>query len=141
PLLWRSGRAFPHNAAALRTLVADGEVDIGFSFTPTEAASAVERGELPNSVRSFVFEKGTIGNVHFLAIPFNATARAGAMVAVNFLMSPEAQAEKLKPSVWGDFTVLDIDRLPPEKKALFERIDLGAPTLPPQAMGRALPEP
>ena len=34
---------------------------------------------------------GTIGNTHFVAIPFNAAHQAGAMVVADFLMSPEAR--------------------------------------------------
>ncbi|WP_264603247.1 ABC transporter substrate-binding protein [Rhodobium gokarnense] len=141
PVMWRSGRAFPQNASALRQLIADGETDIAFSFTQSEASSAIARGELPESVRSFVFTDGTIGNTHFVAIPFNANAKAGALVVANFLMSPEAQAEKQKPEVWGDFTVLDVAGLDAGDRTLFEDIDLGVATLSPADLGTALPEP
>jgi hypothetical protein len=46
-------------------------------------------------------EKGALTNSHFLAIPFNASARAGAKVVVNFLLSPAAQARKSDPAFWG----------------------------------------
>ncbi|MBB4302028.1 putative thiamine transport system substrate-binding protein [Rhodobium orientis] len=141
PVMWRSGRAFPQNASALRQLIADGETDIAFSFTQSEASSAIARSELPDTVRSFVFEDGTIGNTHFVAIPFNANARAGALVVADFLMSPEAQAEKQKPEVWGDFTVLDVAGLDADDRALFDDIDLGVATLSPAELGAALPEP
>ncbi len=42
----------------------------------------------------------------------NARHVAGALVAVNFMASPEAQYEKMKPAVWGDGTILAIDKLP-----------------------------
>lgn len=141
PFLWREGRAFPQNSGALRRLLADGEIEIAFSFTPAAASAAIASGELPDTVRSFVFTDGTIANTHFVAIPFNARAKAGAMVVANFLMSPDAQIEKQKPEVWGDFTVLDTDRLSTADKARFAAIDLGPATLSPKAMGRALPEP
>lgn len=141
PSLWRSGRAFPQNASSLRQLLADGEIEIAFSFHQSEASSAIARGELPDTVRSFVFDAGTIGNTHFVAIPFNANARAGAFVVADFLMSPEAQIEKQKPDVWGDFTVLDLGKLDDGARAKFDAIDLGAATLGPDALGAALPEP
>ena len=111
----KSARAVsvPRNTGALRRFFADGEIAIAFSFNPAEPASAVAAGELPDSVRSFVFEGGTLGNTHFLAIPFNASAPAGAMVFADFLMSPEAQARKQDPAVWGDPTVLALDELAP----------------------------
>ena len=104
PNLWRGGRTFPRDTGSLRRLLADGEVDIAFAFNPADASSAIDNGELPDTVRSFVFRDGTLGNTHFVAIPFNASASAGAMVLANFLMSPEAQARKQDPKVWGDPT-------------------------------------
>jgi putative thiamine transport system substrate-binding protein len=141
PNLWRQGRAFPQNSADLRRLLADGEIDIGFAFNPSAASNAIENGELPATVRSFVFEGGTLGNTHFVAIPYNANAKAGAMVLADFLMSPEAQARKEDVKVWGDPTVLDVATLPEKEKARFTALDLGIATLPPEELGPVLPEP
>lgn len=141
PLLWRSGRAYPQNYPAMRQLLADGEVDIVFAFNPADASSAIASGQLPDTVRSFTFEGGTLANTHFLAIPYNANAKAGAMVVADFLLSPEAQARKQDPKIWGDPTVLAMDRLSPEDAARFAALDLGVATLPPEQLGPALPEP
>ena len=141
PDLWRSGRAYPRDYGSMRKLLADDEVDIAFAFNPSDASSAIENGELPDTVRSFVFNAGTLGNTHFVAIPFNASAAAGAMVFANFLMSPEAQARKQDPKVWGDPTVLAIDKLSPDDRARFAALDLGLATLPPEKLGKTLPEP
>jgi putative thiamine transport system substrate-binding protein len=56
-------------------------------------------------------------------------------------MSPEAQAMKADPEVWGDPTVLAVDRLPPPQRARFAALDLGVATLRPEELGAALPEP
>lgn len=141
PVLWRQGRAFPQNSAAQRTLMSDGEIAIAISFNPAEATSAILKDELPDTVRTAVFEGGTIGNASFVAIPYNATAKAGAMVLANFLMSPEAQARKQDPEVWGSFTILDVPALAEEDRARFAGLDLGIATLPPEALGTPLPEP
>jgi putative thiamine transport system substrate-binding protein len=141
PNLWRGGRAFPRDYGSLRRLLADGEIDIAFAFNPSDASSAIKNGELPDTVRSFVFDGGTLGNTHFVAIPFNARSPAGAMVFADFLMSPEAQARKQDPAVWGDPTVLAIDKLPEEDRARFAALDLGMATLPPEKLGKVLPEP
>ena len=85
---------------------------------------------------SFQFTGGTIGNTHFLAIPFNAGARAGAQVLANFLLSPQAQARKADIAIWGDPTVLDVRRLPAAEQLFFQaKKQAGAltesvPTLP-----------
>jgi putative thiamine transport system substrate-binding protein len=141
PDLWRGGRAFPRDYGMLRQLLADAEIDIAFAFNPADASSAIDNGELPPSVRSFVFDGGTLGNTHFVAIPFNSNAAAGAMVLADFLLSPEAQARKQDIAVWGDPTVLDVERLPPAERALFDGLALGVATLRPEELGPTLAEP
>ena len=141
PFLWRQGRAYPQNYPALRQLLADSEVSITFAFNPADASNAIANNQLPDTVRSYVLDAGTIGNSHFLAIPFNAGAKAGAMVLADFLMSPEAQARKQDPNIWGDPTVLDVAALADNDRKRFEALDLGIATLPPEKLGLALPEP
>jgi putative thiamine transport system substrate-binding protein len=141
PALWRGGRAFPANGPALRRLLGDGELALAPSFSATEVAAAVLAGELPDIVRTYSLDGGTIGNVNFLAIPFNAAHKAGAMVLANFLLSPEAQARKHDPAVWGGETVLAVDKLSPAHRALFDRIELGPAGLHPSEQGPVLPEP
>lgn len=141
PHLWRSARAFASDTTHLRTLLADGEIDIAMSFNPSEASAAIVAGILPGTVRSFVLDDGSLGNAHFLAIPYNATAPQAAMVVADFLLSPEAQARKADEAVWGDPTVLDYDLLTAEGRALFDSLALGPATLPPAARGAILEEP
>ena len=141
PVMWRSGRAYPQNYPAMKQLLADSELDIIFAFNPAEASNAIANGELPDTVRSFTFPGGTLSNTHFLTIPYNAPAKAGALVTANFLLSPQAQARKQDPAVWGDPTVLAIHKLQPEDRARFDAIDLGVATLRPEELGPALDEP
>jgi putative thiamine transport system substrate-binding protein len=141
PLMWRHGEAFPQNYPAMRQLLADGELDIIFAFNPADASSAIANGELPETVRSFTFPGGTLANTHFVAIPYNAAAKAGALVTADFLLSPEAQARKQDPKVWGDPTVLAMQKLSGEDRARFESLELGIATLPPNQLGPALDEP
>ena len=122
-------------------LLADGELDITFAFNPAEASSAIANDLLPDTVRSFTFSGGTLSNTHFVAIPYNAAAKAGALVTANFLLSPEAQARKQDPQIWGDPTVLAMDRLDDADRARFASLDLGIATLRPDELGPALPEP
>lgn len=141
PTLWRSGKQFPVSSSAQQQLLDDGEVDIHLSFNPGAASALIESGELPATVRTFTFKDGTIGNTHFVAIPYNSSHREAAMVAANFLMSPEAQARKQDPRYWGDDTVLAIDKLSAEDRSIFEAIELGIATLAPQDLGPTLLEP
>ena len=141
PYLWRSAKAFPKDYPSMSQLLADGELDITFAFNPAEASSAIANDLLPDTVRSFTFSGGTLSNTHFVAIPYNAAAKAGALVTANFLLSPEAQARKQDPGIWGDPTVLAMDRLSGEDRARFEKLDLGIATLKPDELGPTLPEP
>jgi putative thiamine transport system substrate-binding protein len=141
PNLWRQGKTYPKNYPDMKQLMNDGELDITFAFNPAEATAGIAAGELPNTVRSFTFPGGTLGNTHFVGIPYNANAKAGALVLADFLISPEAQARKQDPKVWGDPTVLDINALPDADKASFAALDLGIATLKPEQLGPALDEP
>lgn len=138
PLLWREGRQFPASPSAQRQMVADGELLIGITFNPNEAASEVAAGRLPASMVSWQHRAGTIGNSHFLAIPFNAPSREAAKVVIDFLQSPLAQARKADIRHWGDPTVLALDRLSAADQALFAAAAApGVVTKP----APALPEP
>lgn len=136
PHLWRKGKQFPLNAAALRQMMADGELLLALTFNPNEAANEIAAKRLAPSVMSWQFDKGTIANTHFVAIPVNARSKAGAQVVANFLLSPLAQARKADIQQWGDPTVLATDRLPADERKLFTSAPLPgqvtrtAPALP-----------
>ncbi|MGE0311893.1 MAG: ABC transporter substrate-binding protein [Lautropia sp.] len=143
PLLWRKGQQFPANGPAQRQLLNDGEIDITISFNPSEAAVAVQAGLLPPSVRTFTFSRGTIGNTSFVAIPYNAKAKAGAMVVANFLIDPATQARAQDIDTMGNLNVLDLSTLSEadrrrfamrtDSPALPDAEELGSPLLEPHA--------
>lgn len=111
PFLWRKGEHYPATVALLSNHYADGEVDMGFSYTPYFAQGKVAEGIFPPDTKSFVFATGTVGNTHFLAVPFNAPRRAAALVLINELLNPDAQAAKLDLTAWGDLPVLSPETL------------------------------
>lgn len=119
PLLWRKGQQFPQNPGALRQMMADGELLLAMTFNPNEAANEIAAKRLSNSVYSYQHKNGTIGNTHFVAIPFNAKAKEAAQVVANFLLSPAAQARKADIEQWGDPTVLALDKLSASQKSAF----------------------
>jgi putative thiamine transport system substrate-binding protein len=119
PSLWREGKQFPKSQAEVTQMVADGELLIGLTFNPNEPANLVAAGTLPKSTIAWQHSAGTIGNSHFVAIPINAKAKAGAQVVANFLLSAEAQARKNDLKIWGDPTVLDVSKLSGDEAKLF----------------------
>lgn len=141
PNLWRAGNVYPANYPVLRQLLGDGEIDIAIAFNPAEASAAISRGELPNSVRTYIHDFGTLANVHFLAIPFNAAAPKAAKLVANFMLSPEAQAKKADPAIWGDPTVLSMQNLSDAQRMAFDKIPRGIATLSDADLSRTLAEP
>ena len=141
PFMWRGGRTFPANNTAMTPMLDDGEILLSMSFNPSYASSAIASGELSDTVRTYVHTSGTIGNSHFLAIPFNSHSKAAAQVVINFLLSPRAQAHKADPNVWGDPAVLSMNRLSSRERNYFSELSTGVATLSAQALGKALPEP
>ncbi|MFD1383627.1 ABC transporter substrate-binding protein [Rhodanobacter aciditrophus] len=138
---WRSGEVFPSSAEEMMRLLDDGEIDVALSFDVSAATVQIDQGNLPETVRSYVFTHGTIGNTHFVAIPYNSGATEGAQVVANFLLSPEAQAYKQNPTVWGDLSVLDYNKLSNDQQQLFDQLPSGIATLSIEELGTTLPEP
>ncbi len=138
---WRSGEVFPSSAEEMMRLLDDGEIDVALSFDVSAATVQIDQGNLPETVRSYVFTHGTIGNTHFVAIPYNSDATEGAQVVANFLLSPEAQAYKQNPTVWGDLSVLDYNKLSNDQQQLFDQLPSGIATLSIEELGTTLPEP
>ncbi len=141
PTLWRRGTQFPDNGSAQRQLLNDGEIDITLSFSPAEAAVSVLGGQLPNTVRTFTLRKGTIGNTSFVAIPYNAAHKEGALMLANFLLEPATQARAQDIQSMGSVNVLDLARLPPADRALFDKLTPSAALPTPEQLGKPLLEP
>ncbi|PZX13179.1 ABC transporter substrate-binding protein [Celeribacter halophilus] len=141
PNLWRGGETYPANESVQQQLLNDGEVDIAMSFDPASTAAAIADGLLPESARVFVPEGGSLGNISFVAIPYNAANAEGAMVVANFLLDPATQAHMQNIEVLGSFSVLDPARLDAEAKAVFDALP-SAPALPTrEELGPTLLEP
>ncbi|EIV6849241.1 ABC transporter substrate-binding protein [Klebsiella aerogenes] len=119
PLLWRQGRDFPLSPARMDAMMAQGTLQLSLTFNPLHAQQKAASGELPQDSYSFGFKQGMLGNVHFVAIPANARATAGAQVVANFLLSPQAQLRKADPQIWGDPSVLDPEKLNDAQRAAF----------------------
>lgn len=138
PHLWRAGKQFPPTQAQVTQMLSDGELLMGLTFNPNEPANLVAAGTLPATTIAWQNRDGSIGNTHFVAIPVNSKSTAAAQVVANFLLSPQAQARKADLKVWGDPTVLDMDKLTPADRALFS--DATAPGAV-KTPARTIPEP
>lgn len=112
PYLWREGRSFPSGVAQLHQMFANGELDFTMSNNDREVDNKVLQGVFPDTARAFVFDGGTIQNSHYLGIPSGSLHKEAAMTVINFMISPQAQLQKMDAKVWGDGTVLNMQALP-----------------------------
>lgn len=139
PYLWNEGKSFPATNAQLDNLFADGEAAISVSYDPFFVSTNIEKEIYPSTARSFIFEKGMIGNTNFIAIAVNASYRDGALVAINEMLSAEMQAsryEQLKI-----LPVLDYDKLSDKDRQLFDSVKIGEGSLPQEVLlEKRLPE-
>lgn len=141
PYLWRKGQYFVTSGTALQRLVGDGEIQLGFTFSAAQIPASVNRYNLPEQTRSFVMQDGSLSNIHFVAIPYNAANSSSAKLVANFMLSVEAQAKKQQAQVWGDSTVIDISQLTPEQQVLFNSNKQHPSALPVSSKIKALSEP
>ncbi|QCK16428.1 ABC transporter substrate-binding protein [Mangrovivirga cuniculi] len=123
PYMWRGGNTFPANIAQMHQLFSNGELAFTMSNNDGEVDNKILQGLFPESSRSFVFNEGTIRNSHYLGIVEGSDNKEAAALVINFLISPEAQLHKMKPSVWGDGTVLAMNKLPDSVRVAFNSIE------------------
>lgn len=129
PYLWREGATYPESSAKLDQLYANGEVWMTMSYNPMHAFNKMKSGQFPASSRSYLLTEGTLSNTHYLSIPFNAANKAGAMVVIDFLLSPEAQITKFDPAYWGDGLVITPEKLSKEETDKLNSVDRGKESL------------
>ena len=120
PYLWKQGTTFPADAATVANMFADGELILNMGYENPQAS--VDDGSLPKTVRSFIFETGTVGNSNFMAIAANAPHKPAALVVINEILSPEMQLSQYE--TLGNITVLDPTKLPIEMQAAFDAVPL-----------------
>ncbi len=129
PYMWRQGTTYPESLAKLNDLFANGEVLLNFNYGPGDAAAKIETGQFPKTVRTYVFDEGTIANSNYLAIPYNSSSKAAAMVAANEMLDPEVQySMAVIRKSWP--LIVNIEKLPAEWQAKIDAIDMGAAVLP-----------
>jgi putative spermidine/putrescine transport system substrate-binding protein len=137
PALWRGGATYPNEIADLDRLFANGEVALTFTQLPAGIGANIDAGVLPATSRPFVFDTGTIGDHHYLAIPVNAADPAAAMVFADLVLDPALQAAKLDPANgWGDGIAISPDRLDAGQREAIDAVTagLGAAAVPPDQL-------
>lgn len=140
PHLWREGSTYPE-LSAMADLLANQETDFAMEYNSSRASNHIEEGLYPDTIRTYIFETGSLANVSYVAIPYNASNPAAAMVLTNYLVSPEYQIIMTNPAELGWKVAIDPTRLSDEEKAALEAVPNGIATLPADVLSAgALPE-
>ncbi len=128
PYLWREGKTYPESLPKLNDLFANGEVYFNFNYGPGDAAAKIKSGQFPATVRTFVFDEGTIANSNYLAIPYNSSSKAAAMVAANEMLDPEVQySMAVERNSWP--LIVNVGKLPAEWQTKINSINMGPAVL------------
>lgn len=122
PYLWKAGNTFPKEQTKMDQMFANGEIYLGFGFGEGAIDDKIHQGLFPTTTRAYPWANGTIKNTNYLGISYNAPHKEAAMVAINYMLSPEAQLKKADPKGMDANTVLDLDKLPDEWKTKFQSL-------------------
>lgn len=123
PYLWNDGKTFPESSTTVDAMFADGELVCSMSYGPFAVATGIAQGTYTNTTRTFVFDKGTIGNTNYMAIAYDSPNKAGAMVAINAVISADVQLTQY--SELRTLPVVATEKLNDDEKAAFDAVDLG----------------
>ncbi len=130
PYLWQKGETYPEGSPKLDMLFANGEINFTMSYSTTAASVGIAKGTFPKTTRTFSLDAGTVANVSYVTIPFNAANKEGALVLADFLDSPAAQTRRAIIAKSGDATVLNLNALSDADKMALKAIPLDEATLP-----------
>lgn len=137
--LWQQGKQFPADRGAMDTMFANGELVMGMTYEALQVGIEIEKGNIPKTVKSFEFADGMIANTNYMAIAYNSPNKAGALVAINAMMSPEMQLSSYEE--YKHLTILDLNKLDDKTRDAFNAVDAGEGNLTLEQIGtNRLPE-
>ncbi|MDZ7845447.1 MAG: ABC transporter substrate-binding protein [Owenweeksia sp.] len=119
---WKRGTTFPKEHTKQDQMFATGELWLSYGFSEGGIEDKVKEGLFPNTTRAYAWDNGTIKNSNYLGIPYSSGNKAAAMVAINFMLSPEAQYKKVLLSGRDRSPILHLDRLPHKWRQKFEEL-------------------
>ena len=133
PYLWNEGRTFPATNDEMTQLVRNGEIYNDVLYDQYGCGAKINSGEYPAAAHSYILDK-TTANFSYWAIPYNSPNKAGALVAINEMLSPEQQLAKSEKSA-GD--VLDHSMLSKDLQSQFDAVDHGPNNVSDEALTAA----
>lgn len=130
PYLWEEGKTYPATTAEVDQMFMDGQLHFSMSYDQNHAVSMIRSGQYPDTTTAFIFDQGTVGNTSYVAIGKHSQNIAGALCLADAILSPEMQASKMDPEIWGTIPVLDYDKLDKNQLEKFSAIEMGEGAVP-----------
>lgn len=121
---WKNGETFPTEHTKLNQMYANGELSLSYGFGEGGIDDKINQGLFPKSTKAYPWKNGTIKNTNYLGITYNGKHKLGAMVVINFLMSPEAQLAKSDVNGVNANSVLNYSKLSRSDQALFDQLPI-----------------
>jgi len=120
--LWKQGETFPKEHSKMDQMFASGELLLSYGFSEGGIEDKVNQGLFPKTTRGYAWANGTVRNSNYLGITYNSQNVSGALVAINFFISPLAQLKKADPNGANATSVLAKNKLPEEWREKFAEL-------------------
>ncbi len=108
PYLYDQGNTYPASINDLNTLFNNGQVGLSMTFAGEGIEPQIASGQLPSTAKVYCMND-SIDNTNYVAIPWNAGAKAAAMVVANILLEPQMQEGLI--SLTGSGPSIDLNNL------------------------------
>lgn len=92
---------YPDENEEVDALFGSGDICLTLAYDPNHPGEMVAASSWPAQTGVLLPSSGTIGNVNFVAIGYNAKATLGAMVVGDYIASMSAQYKRLELSAMG----------------------------------------
>jgi len=124
-----NGTAYPQSTQALDDLFNNGALIMSMSMSYNYATDKLKEYEYPEGASTFIVPSGMATFTEVAGIAFNSANKSGAMVALNALVSPDMQASKYDPKVWGSLPVYTADVTPDAAFDLLKKVKVKSTTV------------
>jgi putative spermidine/putrescine transport system substrate-binding protein len=141
PNLWRAGETYPADVNELDQLFSNGEILFSLTQAVAGASPNIDAGTFPATAKAYVWTNNMIGDFNYVAIPFNASNKAPALVLSNLILRPDRQAFQVIPeNGFGLGFAIDVNLVDPADRAVLELAvgDLGPGAADPGERAAAL---
>ncbi|PID79778.1 MAG: hypothetical protein CSB19_01835 [Clostridiales bacterium] len=93
--LYAGGETYPQTAAEMDNLFAEGKTLVTMSYDYMYGDKMSGQSIFPYGTHPLFLMKHNVNKVNYLAIPFNAANKSGAMATINTIIDKELQMEKV----------------------------------------------